>query len=33
MLSHAMPYTFIFGLGASTWPKASEPWAEEGAGF
>ena len=33
MLSHAMPYTLIFGLGASTWPKASEPWAEEGAGF
>ena len=30
MLSHAMPYTFIFGLGASTWPKASEPWAGEG---
>ena len=33
MLSHAMPYTLIFSLGASTWPKASEPWAEEGAGF
>ena len=33
MLSHAMPYTFIFGLGASTWPKAWEPRAEEGAGF
>ena len=33
MLSHAMPYTLIFNLGASTWPKASEPWAEEGAGF
>ena len=33
MLSHAMPETLIFGLGASTWPKASEPWAEEGAGF
>ena len=30
MLSHAMPYTFIFGLGASTWPKASEPQARAG---
>ena len=25
-------YTY-FWFGASTWPKASEPWAEEGAGF
>ena len=30
MLSHAMPYTLIFGLGAGTWPKASEPQARAG---
>ena len=33
MLCHILASTFIFGLGASTWPEASEPWAEEGAGF